>query len=233
MDFYDKTRSRLGNSAAAPEAGVAHATGLEEHPDCESDIYLGYEQAPTREIIKAIEDSGQTRDAIKLDQLAKAIRLGGRKQFGTATDTDTSDPTNPVAIATGFTDLLSHNGVRIDFTWVVQENNTVFKTFLIQGSTCFAFNLAGSKVHHWQWGGIHSSNGSGVASTAELKVGTGTGNTANLTMTDFGGSVGNLILGSISGIITITNTQVSVSFNGTGNIGTLNGSTIVATMTTY
>ena len=73
MDFYDKTRSKLGNSVATPETGLAHATGLEEHPTCDSDIYLGYEQAPTREIINAIEGAGLTRDATNLSQLLAAI----------------------------------------------------------------------------------------------------------------------------------------------------------------
>ena len=74
MDFYDKTRSKLGNSAATPEAGIAHATGLEEHPTCDSDIYLGYEQATTREIINAIEGASITRDATDLTQLFQAIQ---------------------------------------------------------------------------------------------------------------------------------------------------------------
>ena len=89
MDNYDKTRSMLGNSTATPEAGLAHATGLEEHPTCDSDVYLGYLQAPTREIINAIEAAGLTRDATDLTQLSQAVILlgksGGKIAQGTAT----------------------------------------------------------------------------------------------------------------------------------------------------
>ena len=74
MDNYDKTRSVLGNSVATPEAGLAHASGLEEHPTCDSDVYLGYLQAPTREIINAIEGAGLTRNGTQLNQLFLAIQ---------------------------------------------------------------------------------------------------------------------------------------------------------------
>ena len=79
MDHYDKTRSRLGNSVATPELGLVHSTGLEEHPGCESDIYLGYLQAPTREIINAIEGAGLTLDGTDLTQLSQAIASSGQR----------------------------------------------------------------------------------------------------------------------------------------------------------
>ena len=82
MDHYDKTRSKLGNSVAAPEAGLAHVTGLEEHPTCDSDIYLGYLQATTREIINAIEGAGLTRDGTDLTQLFQAIEAIADNTFG-------------------------------------------------------------------------------------------------------------------------------------------------------
>jgi len=232
MELIDGGKSNGVGEIAKPPFSPRTASSI-KFASCKTELYPEFINMLMLETANAVTESGQSLDAEDDFQLAKAIKFSGRKQFGTATDTDTSDPTNPVAIATGFVDLLSHNGISIDFTWAIEENNTVFKTFLIQGCADFGFDLSGTKVHQWQWGGVHSSNGSGVASTTELKIGNGVGNTANLTLTDFGGSVGNLILGSITGIITIADDQVSVSFNATNNIATLNGSTIVAKITTY
>lgn len=236
MDFYNKALSVNNISSPTPELAVNHATGLEEHPSCLSDMYLGYVQTPTIEIVNAIEGAGIVRLGSDRTQLLQAIQKlianAAQRQLGSASAVDVTDPTNPSAIATGFTNLLSAQGVHINFSWKIQENNSVFRTFLIQGCASFVLDTSSVRQHNWQWGGVFARGGS-TASTTEAKVGGGTGNTAFLTLTNFGNAGAGLILGTITGIIIITNTTITVSFEAFNLLGTLNGSTVNFTATTF
>lgn len=72
-DFYDKTKSVLGNSSLTPAPTQANATGTPEFVTCDSDIYRAYEEMPTREIMAAIIGAGLTPDATDLTQLFQAM----------------------------------------------------------------------------------------------------------------------------------------------------------------
>lgn len=74
MDNFDETKSKTGNSSLTPANTQANATTTPEFTTCDSDIYLAYEQAPTREITNAIELAGLTLDATDLTQLGQAIQ---------------------------------------------------------------------------------------------------------------------------------------------------------------
>jgi len=108
-DNYDKTKSLLGNSSLSPAATQPNATTTPEYTTCDSDIYLAYEQMPTREIMNAIIGAGLTPDATDLTQLCAAIdakiaaaRTDGFRQAVAATGSETSDNVT-VTIATSRT----------------------------------------------------------------------------------------------------------------------------------
>jgi hypothetical protein len=85
MDHYDKALSQNNVSSLTPPAGSLHASGVPEYPNCQSDNYALYQNAPTREIINAIEGMGLTRDGTDFTQLLQAI-LSSRASVATLED---------------------------------------------------------------------------------------------------------------------------------------------------
>ncbi len=74
MDHYDKAKSVNNASSLTPPTSTAHATGVPEYPNCQSDLYPDYLTSPTIELINLIEGAGLTRSATNKSQVLAAVQ---------------------------------------------------------------------------------------------------------------------------------------------------------------
>jgi len=176
MDFYDKTKSTLGNSSLTPAPTQVNATGTPEFPTCDSDIYLAYEQAPTREIMAAIIGGGLTPDATDLTQLFQVIQA--------------------IAGAGTITELVQNKDLSHSSSGAASTNQldaafakTLANTFRIQGESHLPMGSTTAKVHNmiirwsffkvstgpdvWDWTIISSVAAGSAGATSESNSGVG------------------------------------------------------------